>query len=282
MQVPSLRATAVLALALCTLLPAACRRDLVADHSHHADEPPVISEQPDAVPDSWVLTTRVNGSVARVGGDLDAAIERYEDPRKGLVYRFQRARIDTPLPVGYPEPTPPGAIDLKRYPSVRRAEYQGKARPEQGRNAGFWPLFRHIESRGIAMTSPVEMDYHAGSFNRPASDELPEGQRDEPWTMSFLYRTTDDGPVEQGSRVTVRDTDPTTVLSIGVRGDYSAANRRRAMEQLDAWLADNPEWSKAGDPRALYYNDPFMVPMWKWSEVQVPVVWKGLAAPTAD
>lgn len=295
MQTP-VRLLALISLSGCALGLWACQRQAAMERTQEeqaaaesASAAATTADDADTVPEEWIATTRVAGAVSRVGGDTTAAIERFEDPRKGLVYRFQRAKIDTPLPVGYPEPTPPGAIDLKRYPSVRRAEVTGTTRPEQGRNSAFWPLFRHIESRGIAMTSPVEMDYHGESFDRPASDELPEGRREQPWTMSFLYRTFDDGPADPQTdappaddgrrRVIVRDTQPVTMLSIGVRGDYSAPNRRRALEQLEAWLAENPEWVRVGDPRALYYNDPFVNPMWKWAEVQIPVVFRGTPSP---
>ena len=226
--------------------------------------------------------------VMRVGGDVDLRT-RVTQTKSGAVYTFGSMRIDTPLPVGYPAPTPPGAIELKYYPSVRRAEVVGRAgvSPEQGRNDSFWPLFRHIESRQIAMTAPVEMNYHdqtpapgdstpvratddslsVGGAVAPASQGGSEGE----WTMAFLYRSPDNGDTEQDGRVSVLDAPAVTVLSIGQRGSYSASNRRKGIEQLRAWLVEHPEWQQAGDIRSLYYHDPFTLPWNKWSETQMPV-----------
>ncbi|MEY2716113.1 MAG: hypothetical protein RIT24_2456, partial [Planctomycetota bacterium] len=113
-------------------------------HSGRASEPG--AEATNAV--------RTPALVTRVGGDMKAAIEIRDGE-----FRFGPSRIESPLPAGYPEPTPPGAIDLKRYPTVRRAEYVSSASPGMGMNMGFFPLFNHIKRNDIAMTSPVEMDY---------------------------------------------------------------------------------------------------------------------------
>lgn len=196
--------------------------------------------------------------VTRVGGDREASIEIVNGQ-----YRFGRSLIEAPLPAGYPEPTPPGAIDLKKYPSVRRAEFTRSGNPDGGMNGGFWPLFNHIKSRDIAMTSPVEMDYDG----MPVSGE----GRPEKWTMSFLYRTADLGPTGDAGNVIVVDTDAMTVVSIGLVGQYGMRRVREGMEQLESWLAANPAWQVAGSPRAFWYNGPYVGDARKWSEIQVPV-----------
>lgn len=66
-----------------------------------------------------------------VGGDKDAKIEK-----RGENYYAGVCSITTPLPVGYPDPTPPGAIDLKVYPSVRCAEVSGTTMPDYGMYQG--------------------------------------------------------------------------------------------------------------------------------------------------
>ncbi len=45
-----------------------------------------------------------------------------EPTQVGEFWKCGRCEIEAPLPIGYPAPTPPGAIELKSYPSVRRAE----------------------------------------------------------------------------------------------------------------------------------------------------------------
>lgn len=197
--------------------------------------------------------------VERVGGDREASIEIV-----GGQYRFGKSLIEAPLPEGYPEPTPPGAIDVKRYPAVRRAEVSGAgARADRGMNRGFWPLFNHIKSRDIAMTSPVEMDYEG----MPLSGE---GAPDR-YTMSFLYRTADLGPTGDAEGVMVVDVDPMTVLAVGLNGDYGMRRVKEGMAMLEAWLAGQSQWEVAGSPRAFWYNGPYVWGSRKWSEIQVPI-----------
>lgn len=186
----------------------------------------------------------------------------------GGAWRWDRCSITTPLPVGYPAPTPPGAIELKKYPAVRRAEVSGTMDPDLGMNAGFFPLFRHIQRRGIAMTSPVEMDYHGVSPGR-----APEA---EGWTMSFLYREPQLGPAGSDGRVAVVDAPPMTVLAIGVRGSYGLGRMQTPMQELEDWLEANPQWQAAGDARALYYNGPDVRRADLWGELHVPVEPSGM------
>lgn len=217
--------------------------------------------------------------------------------QRGDFYFFNTASITTELPVGYPAPTPPGAIDLKRYPSVRRAQVSGKTGADAGTNVGFFPLFNHISRRQIAMTSPVEVDFHqmpapggvpagaevAGAEGAGAEGAGAEGADAAPaggsgaspkWTMSFLYRRAEQGAVgkdERDARVSVVDTEPMTVLSIGFQGNYSSARVERELKAIEAWMIANPGWQVAGEPRALYYNGPDVRPANRWGEAQVPV-----------
>jgi len=194
----------------------------------------------------------------RVGGNLVAAITGGDGD-----YRSGACRIDTPLPEGYPAPTPPEAIDLKTYPAVRRAVVRGERSPDSGMNRAFWPLFEHIKSHDIAMTSPVEMDYR----------DLSAGSDVEPkdWSMAFLYRTKDLNAAGREGRIEVEDAAPVTVLAVGMKGDYSMELVRGGMETIEAWLAANPGWRAAGSWRSLYYNGPALLWWNKWAEVQMPV-----------
>lgn len=178
-------------------------------------------------------------------------------------YLCDPCRIPTPLPVGYPAPTPPGAIEIKSYPLVRRAQVQGAMAPDLGMNLSFWSLFRHISRRQIAMTSPVEMDYHG--FD-PRDSKRPDS-----WTMSFLYRTTEDGPRGVDRSVEIVDLPPMTVVAIGFRGGTSLSGVRESLSTLERWLAEHPEWERAGEPRALFYNGPEVRERDKWAEAHIPV-----------
>ncbi|MCA9285118.1 MAG: heme-binding protein [Phycisphaerales bacterium] len=205
-------------------------------------------------------------SSQRVGGDLET-----QPQRKGDNWVCGDMVVEAPLPEGYPAPTPAGAIEIKHYPSVRRAEFRGSGNSDRGRNGGFWPLFQHIKSRDIAMTSPVEMDYPGWSVNGQGPAAGGAEGRSGPWVMSFLYRSPDLGPTGDDGNVRVVDTEPVTVLAIGMRGPYGEAQVSRGIEQLQAWLADHPEWEVAGDPRAFYYNGPYVANRNKWSEAHLPI-----------
>lgn len=228
-------------------------------------------------PDARPVTARPEGApmpggALRIVGDpkMKPVIENgeYRLPELAML-------IEAPLPEGYPAPTPPGMIELKTYPSVRRAEYSAKGSSNFGMNVGFWPLFNHIKSRDIAMTSPVEMDYKPSGERAPLA---PMQDAEGSWTMSFLYRKSDLGPTGADGRIKVVDTPEITVLSIGMRGGYGMGTVNSGMETLSTWLAAQSDWEATGDPRGLNYNGP-QVPMKnKWSEVQIVVRRKGTTA----
>jgi len=200
-----------------------------------------------------------NGGTLRVGGDLFAIVEH-----EGETYRSGAALIDTPLPVGYPAPTPAGAIELKAYPTVRRAQVAGEQNPDLGQNSSFWPLFEHIKKHDIAMTSPVEMDYDG----LERDDASP---RESDWTMSFLYRTPDMNSAGTEGRVVVADLPPVTMLAVGYTGSYSVGKVSVEVEKLYLWLDAHPEYRAIGSPRAMFYNGPDTPAARRWAEVQLPV-----------
>ena len=254
----------------------ACTSSTPSQHGEHM--------MPQTATDNGSLVTLLDGQVLRVGGDTSAAISIETTPTKDSaaptpVYRSGRHRIDTPLPDGYPAPTPPGAIDLKRYPVVRRAEVVRSDNPDGalfgligGKNSAFWPLFRHIQSRDIPMTSPVEMN-----MSGAATDS--SGSSDGTWKMSFLYRSPTLGPTGTAERgVIVRDAEAITVVSLGVSGQVDISDTQPALTTLRNWLASSGVWIESGPPRVLYYNDPMTNP--KWSEVQLPVSPRPAREPT--
>lgn len=216
------------------------------------------------------------GATVRMVGDAAVKPERlgngeYRLTDMGMV-------IEAPLPDGYPAPTPPGMIELKTYPTVRRAEYSAKGSSNFGMNVGFWPLFNHIKERDIAMTSPVEMDYRPTGERAPLD---PMKDAEGTWTMSFLYRSADLGPTGQDGRVKVVDNPELTVVSIGMRGGYGMGQVNAGLEELQKWFASQDQWEPAGDPRGLNYNGPQVPMRSKWSEVQVPVRRKAAGAKPA-
>jgi hypothetical protein len=200
-------------------------------------------------------------SITRVGGDAEVITEFVDGE-----FRSGDCRIPTPLPEGYPTPTPPGAIELKRYPLVRRAEIAGKMVPDWGMNFAFFPLFNHIKRRDIAMTSPVEMNYQGFASL--------DAEEPSSWIMSFLYRSTDLAPAgidPTDTRILIEDIPPMTVVSIGMRGAYKLNQVKKGVTELREWLSRQAEWQEAGEPRALFYNGPEARRRDQWFEVQFPV-----------
>ena len=233
----------------------------------HADAP-APAARPEGAPAAGE-SVRLVGDAAVKPARLESGEYRLAD--MGMV-------IEAPLPEGYPAPTPPGMIELKTYPVVRRAEYSAKGSSNFGMNVGFWPLFNHIKGRDIAMTSPVEMDY------RPEGDRTPLAPMKDAegtWTMSFLYRTVNLGPTGEDGRVKVVDNPEMTVVAIGMRGPYGMGTVNAGLEELQKWFATQETWEPEGDPRGLNYNGPQVPMKSKWSEVQVKVRRKAKAGPVS-
>lgn len=219
------------------------------------EEPPAMT-QPSTEDAPTALVVRVQ--------DNDAEpVTAFELPKGGTGYACGGSRVTTPLPEGYPAPTAIGAVERKTYPSVRRAEIAMSGESGMfggGSTRAFFPLFRHITSRNIAMTAPVEIDYAQGQDNTHT-----------PSAMSFLYRVPENGRAGEDGDITVYDTQRVTVLSLGLRGPMNNTRVNEAISQLRAILDNDPAWRAAGDPRSLGYNGPDTRPDLRWSEVQIPV-----------
>jgi len=246
---------AVVAISVIATSWVAAQRDGVPGAKTLAGTPDAASIAAGSAAGSGVAPTA--GSARRVGGELTATVKEIGDRYRCL----DRCSVEAPLPEGYPAPTPPGAIEIKHYPVVRRAEVSGTSDPDRGRWTGFWPLFSHIKKRSIAMTAPVEVDYEGLQ-----GESDPSG-----WTMAFLYRHRTQGETGPSGRVNVLDAPARVVLSIGVRGPYGTRHMREPLQALERWLARNPGWVQAGAPRALYYNSPMKPAADKWCEVRIPV-----------
>ena len=155
--------------------------------------------------------------------------------------------VESPLPEGYPAPTPPGMIELKTYPSVRRAERSSKGPSDVGMYKNFFPLFNHIKKREIAMTSPVEMDYRRVEDGKPLTEQpIVDGE----WTMSFLYRKPDLGPAGMDGDVKVVDVPEVVVVSIGMRESDGSPTVKRGLESLQKWFDGQDAWEPAEIGRA--------------------------------
>lgn len=163
-------------------------------------------------------------------------------------------RVEAEQPKGFPLPTPPREIEVKRYPAYRMA----KAQPSGDR--AFWTLLMHIKRNGIAMTAPVEMNLR----------DAGNGSQEE--TMAFLYEEPTQGQAGPQGAVDVIDVEPMMVVSTGVRGPRTEAAVGKARQRLESWLESHAaQFAAAGAVRVLAYNSPFVPRNQNYFEVQIPL-----------
>jgi hypothetical protein len=157
------------------------------------------------------------------------------------------------LPAGFPGYTAVGQIEVKEYPSYRKATASGMGE--------FWMLFNHIKQNHVAMSAPVEMDYGD-----------PQAKKSAERSMSFLYERPDQGTVGRQGPVEVTDVPAMTVVSIGCRGNRNSASVAEAREKLVKHLAEHKdEYTIAGPMRLMGYNSPFVPRDKNFFEVQIPI-----------
>lgn len=157
---------------------------------------------------------------------------------------------ESPLPKGWPQPGPYNEVSKKKYPAYRAAVTKGD-RP----NGGFMKLFRHIESKGIPMTAPVEMKLDDSAADMPMEQ------------MAFLYQSPDVGKTgADGDAVEVRDLPALEVLNYAWQGGRSKAAVAKARAAIEAELAKQN--LKAKGWRLFGYNSPFVPPSKQTHELQ--------------
>lgn len=175
------------------------------------------------------------------------------------------ADADSPLPVGYPDATKPGSIEVKSYPAYRSAVAAGERMSLSSGDMLFWALFQHIEKNEIAMTAPVINTY------APSLVGTPNGRGEV--TMEFLYREPTMGKLgPDGRLVEVKDHPAGQFVCLGIQGGMNERKMRDGVAVLRAWLAEHgSEWVEAGPPRRLGYHGPMTAVARRLWEVQIPI-----------
>lgn len=149
--------------------------------------------------------------------------------------------------------TPVGTIEVKTLPAARLIAAHSQGNYFEENNGLFRPLFRYIQDNDIAMTIPVEAEI-------------------EPGIMYFYIGSDYQGTaLSDTDRVHVTELPERTVLSLGVRGSYSAKNFEQAKAKLLTWLSEQDDWIATGAARAIYWNGPFTLGFLKRAEVHIPV-----------
>jgi hypothetical protein len=167
-----------------------------------------------------------------------------------------KPRQEAELPAGFPAFAAVDEFEVRHYPAYRMVRTVMRS----GSSGAFWPLFRHIESNGIAMTSPVQMDW------QPA-----DADRTKPVNMAFLYGSPTTSPATTDAGVEVVDAPAATEVSLGAIGDDRRSRVEEMQVLLQQWLAAHPEWVAAGPLRSMGYNSPMVPRDRRYFEVQLPI-----------
>ena len=169
-----------------------------------------------------------------------------------------KPKFESELPAYFAPPTPVGEIEIKSYKPYRMAKT-----PSVGRTA-FFKLFNHIKKNDIKMTSPVQMTYDGDK------DKLSETE------MAFLYPDSETNGSAKQDDVEVIDTDPVTVISMGMRGRPSATEVEEAAEMLRKASVHFPmKFELKDEVRLMGYNSPAVPPKDQFYEVQIEFLSKG-------
>lgn len=242
-----------------TRAAAATRIERVIDAEHgFATTVALAATSGSALAEGSRARTLLSAALRRANGskDEERALSRLRLDLGELVDTMTFRPVDeAELPKGFPGFSTLDEIELRTYPAYRMARTNMKA---SGSNGAFWPLFNHIKSNGIAMTSPVQMDY-GDDGERAAS-------------MAFLYGDPSIDPKKVADNVEVVDVPSATVLSIGANG-YERKARVAALEaRLRAFVqSTRGEWVVAGPIRTMGYNSPMVRGDRRYWEVQLPV-----------
>ena len=171
--------------------------------------------------------------------------------------------MSAPLPVGFPEPTAHNIIEVKRYPAYRSGTYTYEGNLNDATSNSFNPLFRHISSNNISMTTPVEARYPIATIDQPV-------QRGKA-RVSFLYNNNEINPQQVAQDIEVENHPPMLVVSLGVQGAYGYGSFQEHIAKLKQWLVTHPEYEVVGEPREFLYDSPYTPSPLKRREVQIPI-----------
>jgi hypothetical protein len=195
--------------------------------------------------------------------------------------------------------TAPGVTELKTLPAglLVRSEAKGDYFKKNGDL--FRPLFRYIQRKDIAMTTPVEaqMGETSAMYFWIATAERAKAETDLPPAATTATgatatpQSTSQSMIDNNSAtaatakttpegVVVLTRPERLVVSHGGRGGYSRTHFEEARDAALAWLATRPDLVADGEPYAVYWNSPFVPGFLKRYEVHIPVKALAPAAPS--
>lgn len=162
------------------------------------------------------------------------------------------ATVMTATEQAYPK-TEVGEFEIKTLPPATLIVSRSEKGYFDEDNQLFRPLFRYIQERNIAMTTPVEAEMDPGEMFFYIGEDVPAADLDDT------------------NGVKIRTLPERNVASLGVRGSYSDSNFNEAKKRLEKWLATQPDWEPDGEARGVFWNGPFTLWFLKRFEVHIPV-----------
>ncbi|MCG3147961.1 MAG: hypothetical protein PCFJNLEI_01402 [Verrucomicrobiae bacterium] len=152
----------------------------------------------------------------------------------------------------YPQ-TEVDKIEIKELPEARLMVTKSTGNYFAKDNDLFGRLFSYISSNQVAMTTPVEAEF-------------------QPAAMRFYVGAAQkDKDLKDHQEVTILTIPKRYVAAIGGRGAYSKENITAAQGKLLAWLKEQSDYVKDGEPYGVFWNSPFVPWFLKRYEVQVAV-----------
>lgn len=215
--------------------------------------------------------------VSLCGLFLPGAAQAGADDPPSAAVEPKPADGDAPLPVGFPGATKPGTIEVKSYPAYRSAVASGEGMTTGSGDFLFWALFRHIDTKGVAMTAPVINTYES---DRMVKDPGAKGRV----TMEFLYGRPDLGDPGPGvGAVKVVDHPAGQYVCLGLQGRMDSSQMKAGLERLEEWLSQHKDkWVATGPARRLGYQGPMTPAAQRLWEVQIPVEAAAGEAPATE
>ncbi|MEO0452617.1 MAG: heme-binding protein [Verrucomicrobiota bacterium] len=151
-------------------------------------------------------------------------------------------------------PTKPGEVEVKTLPASTVIRASSDAGNYFDRNNSlFMPLFRYIDERKIAMTTPVEAELEPGEM------------------VFYIGTDIDHDSLESTENVKVETIEERQVLSVGIRGAYSKKKFEEAQEIAVKWLAENDGYEAVSEPRMIYWDAPYVPGPLKKSELHITI-----------
>ena len=149
-------------------------------------------------------------------------------------------------------PTQEGVIEIKTIPASKVIK-SASAENYFEANKLFMPLFWYITTRGIAMTTPVEVHVEPGSM------------------YFFIGKKAAKRDLKANNKVEVLTIPERLVASVGYVGAYSELNYLNAKHKLEHWLEQQSTYVAQGPARIIYWDSPATPNRKKRAEVHISI-----------